>query len=121
MTLTSADDSVSIFKDGKLKPGVYKIQNIVGQTYVDIREHTRELCGRPTTLLEGGGLGKKFRRVLDTPYTGYSVGSHFSSLCPRATPQTPVSSRRPETVPIHLLDILIGKTGQTSRGDHDGS
>ena len=47
---------MSIFKDGKLKPGIYKIQNIVGQTYVDIREHTRELCCRPATLLEGKGL-----------------------------------------------------------------
>jgi len=56
MTLTSTDNSASIFKDGKLKPGVYKIQNIVGQTYVDIREHVRELCGRPATVLEGNGL-----------------------------------------------------------------
>ena len=56
MVLTSTDDSVSILKDGKLKPGVYKIQNIVGQTYVDIREHSRELCGRPATVLEGKGL-----------------------------------------------------------------
>ena len=56
MGLTSTDDSVSIFKDGKLRPGVYKIQNIVGQTYVDIREHARELCCRPATVLEGKGL-----------------------------------------------------------------
>ena len=56
MVLTSTDDSVSILKDGKLKPGVYKIQNIVGQTYVDIREHARELCCRPATVLEGKGL-----------------------------------------------------------------
>ena len=55
MTVTSTNDSVSIFKDEKLKPGIYRIQNIVGQTYVDIREHTRELCGRPTTVLEGKG------------------------------------------------------------------
>ena len=47
---------MSTFKDGKLKPGVYQIQNIVGQTYVDIREHTGELCCRPATLLEGKGL-----------------------------------------------------------------
>ena len=56
MVVTSTNDPASIFKDGKLKPGVYKIQNIVGQTYVDIREHSRELCGRPATVLEGKGL-----------------------------------------------------------------
>jgi len=54
MTLTSTGGYTSIFKDGKLKPGVYKIQNIAGQTYVG--EHTRELCCRPATLLEGNGL-----------------------------------------------------------------
>jgi len=31
--LTSTVDPVFIFKDGKLKPGIYKIQNIVDQTY----------------------------------------------------------------------------------------
>jgi hypothetical protein len=56
MTSTSKNDSVSIFEDGKLRPGIYKIQNIVGQTYVDIREHNKELCGRPATVLEGKGL-----------------------------------------------------------------
>jgi len=56
MALTSTDDPTSIFKDDKLKPGVYKIQNIVGQTYVDIREHVRELCCRPAAVLEGNGL-----------------------------------------------------------------
>jgi len=45
-----------IFESGKLKPGIYRIQNIVGQTYVDIREHSKELCCRPATLLEGKGL-----------------------------------------------------------------
>ena len=50
------DDSVSAFKDGKFKPGIYMIQNIVSQTYVDMREHSRELCCRPDTLLEGTGL-----------------------------------------------------------------
>ena len=56
MVLTSTEDPGSILKDGKLKPGVYKIQNIVGQTYVDIREHAKELCCRPATVLEGKGL-----------------------------------------------------------------
>ena len=56
MAPTSTNESDSVFKDGRIKPGVYKIQNIVSQTYVDIREHSRELCGRPTTVLEGKGL-----------------------------------------------------------------
>ena len=46
---------MSIFEGGKLKPGIYKIQNIVGQTYVDIREHNKELCCRPDYVLGGKG------------------------------------------------------------------
>jgi len=38
---TSMVDPVFIFKDGKLKPGIYKIQNIVGQT------RRVEVCGLP--------------------------------------------------------------------------
>ena len=56
MTLTSEKSSDSMFEDGKLKPGVYKIQNIVGQTYLDIRDHTQELCCRPAAALDGKGL-----------------------------------------------------------------
>ena len=87
---------MSIFKDGKLRPGIYRIQNIVSQTYVDIREHTRELCCRPATLLEGKGLvglypalvhipvvtgissGKFSLWVLDIRYAGYIISSCFS-------------------------------------------
>lgn len=89
MTTTSTNNFVSIFKDGKIKPGIYRIRNIVGQTYVDIREHNKELCCRPITVLEGKGLvgtcpnltpivvviidfsGKSSLRVLDIPYAGY--------------------------------------------------
>ena len=99
MTFTSGNDSASIFKDEKLRSGIYKILNIVGQTYVDIREHTNGLCGRPATALEGKGLvgscfclasivpaiiilsGKFSLRDLDTPYAGYSVRSQFSLPC----------------------------------------
>ena len=42
----------TIFKDGKLKLGLYKIQNLVSKTYVDIHEHTMELCCRPASALE---------------------------------------------------------------------
>jgi hypothetical protein len=43
-----------IFQYGKLKPGVYKIKNIVSGTYVDTKDDVRELCGRPSTALENG-------------------------------------------------------------------
>lgn len=45
----------SIFQGGKLKPGIYKIRNLVSQTYVDIKDDVRELCGRPSTVLESEG------------------------------------------------------------------
>lgn len=44
MATTSADSSLSIFKGGKLKPGIYEIQNLYSQTYMDIHEHSREVC-----------------------------------------------------------------------------
>jgi len=99
MTLAPTNESGSVFKDGKLQPGIYKIQSIVSQTYVDIQENTRELCGRPATLLEGKGLvgsrpcltcktvvmaifsGKYFLSVPDTPYAGCSVEPPLSLPC----------------------------------------
>ena len=98
MTLTSTNESESVFRDGKIKPGIYKIQNIVGQTYVDIREHTKELCGRPAAALEGKGLvrfcpylthtvvipvissGKFSLLGPDILYAGYSVEIYFASI-----------------------------------------
>ena len=56
MALTPTNDSTSIFKDEKLRPGIYMIQNIVSQTCVDIQGYTGELCGRPAAVLEGKGL-----------------------------------------------------------------
>jgi hypothetical protein len=56
MILPSQHDPTSIFADGKLKAGIYKIQNIAGHTYLDIRENTQELCCRPGTALEGKGF-----------------------------------------------------------------
>ena len=51
------NDSSTIFRDGRLKPGIYKIQNIVTQTYVDIEVHRRTVCSRPAqNLQEGNGL-----------------------------------------------------------------
>lgn len=57
MTLTSTGNILSIFKDGKLKAGVYKIQNLYTEGYVDIHEYSRELCCRPAQdLREGRGI-----------------------------------------------------------------
>ena len=47
----------SIFRDGQLRPGTYKIQNLYTQTSMDILEHSKEVCCRPATALgEGRGL-----------------------------------------------------------------
>ena len=96
MSSTSANNSMSIFKDGKLEPGIYKIQNIVSHTYVDMREDTRQLCCRPATVLEGKGLvglclhsvriimilitfsGKFSHPATDIPSVGYSTETRFS-------------------------------------------
>jgi hypothetical protein len=48
---------MTIFEDGKLKSGIYKIQNIHTETYLDIELHSRNVCCRPTENLgEGRGL-----------------------------------------------------------------
>jgi len=84
---STTSDSLSIFKDGKLKPGIYKIQNLRAQTYMDVHEHLREVCCRPATALEEGrgfvrpffsllsvylmiGSGRSSLSGLDTPYGG---------------------------------------------------
>jgi hypothetical protein len=88
MTTNSTSNSVSILNDGRIKPGIYKIQNIFSQTYLEIWEHSKELCCRPAAALEDGkGLvssdscrpppqlmifsGKSFLLGLDTPYAGW--------------------------------------------------
>ena len=52
--MNPADDPLSIFEDGRLRPGIYKIQNLYSQTFLDIHEHSRELCCRPATALADG-------------------------------------------------------------------
>ena len=54
MTLHSTSDSSSILENGKLKQGIYKIQNIQSRTYLDVEVHTMEVCGRPAKNLEEG-------------------------------------------------------------------
>ena len=61
MTSNSPSDSSSIFEDGKLKSGIHKIQNLYSRTYLDINEHSRQLCCRPVhNLEEGSGLVRPF-------------------------------------------------------------
>ena len=54
MTMSSTGNSTSILKDGKLKPGIYKIQNLYHQNYLDVQEHSKQLWCRPAKDLEDG-------------------------------------------------------------------
>ena len=57
------DGSPSILRDGRLKPGIYKIQNLYTRTYLDIHEHSREVCCRPAAALEeGAGLVRPLKQ-----------------------------------------------------------
>lgn len=61
MTLNSTSGSSPIFQDGKLKPWIYKIQNIYVDTYLDIEVHSRDVCCRPAKDLGAGrGLVRRF-------------------------------------------------------------
>ena len=51
MYLTPTTDPTSIFVDGKLKTGAYKVQNLASKTYLEVLEHSDELCCRPGTVL----------------------------------------------------------------------
>lgn len=67
MVLHSTGGSPSIFEDGKLKPGIYKIQNLFSETYLDIHQHSKQVCCRPAKdLQEGRGLVRIY------PPTDYS-------------------------------------------------
>ena len=58
MATTSAGNFVSIFKEGNLKPGIYKNQGLYAQTYTDTYEHSREVCvDRPQLSERGEGRG----------------------------------------------------------------
>ena len=57
------NDCPSILEGGKLKPGIYKIQNIDAETYLDIEVATREVCCRPAQNL-GEGRGFVCRHLL---------------------------------------------------------
>lgn len=57
MLVYTPDDPMSIFAGGKLKPGKYKVQNLASQTFLEVLDHSRNLCCRPDGVLPPlGGL-----------------------------------------------------------------
>ena len=71
-TNSTTNDSSSILRGGKLKPGIYKIQSLYTRTYLDIHEHSREVCCRPVTALEeGAGLVRPFKQPAIHVSNGY--------------------------------------------------
>ena len=51
----------SIFNNGRLRQGTYKIQNLHARTYADIRESTREMfCYPAKDLEEGSGIVRSY-------------------------------------------------------------
>lgn len=87
--MSNPSHGYTIFEDGRLKPGLYKIQNLLSGTYLDIHEHSMEVCCRPASALEkNGGIvrvpcyftffskpfgrsGKSFRSVLVIQFAWY--------------------------------------------------
>ena len=69
MKYSSSNTSTSIYQYGKIKPGVYKIKNVVSGTFVDIKDDARELCGRPSSSLEAsrGQVSLHVRLGTDVP------------------------------------------------------
>ena len=56
MTPTPTSDTAPILQNGRLMPGIYKIQNLHSKTFLDIHKHSKKLCCRPALDLEDGGL-----------------------------------------------------------------
>jgi len=64
-----------IFNDGRLRPGIYKIQNIYTETFLDIKVHSRELCCRPAGRLgEGRGIVRPISFIWDSRIRRLEVG-----------------------------------------------
>ena len=62
MSFTSTNNPSSIFENGKLKSGIYKIQNLHNDAYVDIHEHSERglYCRSAQDLREGRGLVRPY-------------------------------------------------------------
>ncbi|KAF9642076.1 hypothetical protein BDM02DRAFT_2708108 [Thelephora ganbajun] len=79
MTIRPASNS-PIFKDGKPKPGIYEIQNIYTETYLDIEVHSRGVHCRPAKdLREGRGLWEI--KSFGAGYTVQFVGTPMQFRC----------------------------------------
>jgi len=82
-----------IFEGGILQPGVYKIQNIYTETYLDIHLHSMELCCRPANNL-GAGRGLWEIRRFGGGYAVWRVDpgnpGRFCSLTQGLNDGTPV-------------------------------
>ena len=62
ITLNSTGGSSSMFNEGTQTPGIYRIQNISTETYLDIEVPSRDVCCRPAKDLgEGRGLVRRLR------------------------------------------------------------
>ena len=65
----------SVFEGGKLKPGVYKIQNIYTEAYLDIHLHSMEMCCRPANDLGAGrGLVRPYLQPMVRASNDLEVG-----------------------------------------------
>ena len=58
-----------VFEGGRLQPGVYKIQNIYTEAYLDAHLHSMEVCCRPANDL---GVGRGLVRPYLQPVIGVS-------------------------------------------------
>lgn len=54
ITSSAAMTSPHDINDGKLKPGIYRIQNLRSEKYLDIHIHSREVCCRAERELQKG-------------------------------------------------------------------
>ena len=54
MTPNFTNNSSSIFNNGRLRPGIYKIQNLFSETYLDVHQHSGVVCCRPVRDIEDG-------------------------------------------------------------------
>ena len=109
--LQNSNTGSTIFQaDGKLKPGIYKIQNIVGKTYVDIKDDVRELYGKTSTALEDG-RGQVSPR-LGLPPTHLTTNSGKSNPSATAT-----RSRRSAPTFLDTFDITYPLIHNNVGGD----
>ena len=54
MTEHSTNRTSSIFENGRVRPGIYMIENLASETYLDIHRQSKQLCCRPAQDLEEG-------------------------------------------------------------------